>query len=121
MAKKKMKTFLAVFLGTPAAMKRWDKLPARVRREREKEGMKAWHAWVARNAGSLCEPGAPLGSTKRIDRKGISNTRNQLAAFNVVRAPNHRAAAQLFRNHPHFMIFPGDSVEVMECLEVPGM
>jgi hypothetical protein len=22
---------------------------------------------------------------------------------------------------PHFMIFPGDRVEVMECLAIPGM
>ena len=34
---------------------------------------------------------------------------------------SHEAAAELFANHPHFMIFPGQSVEVMECLPIPKM
>ena len=34
---------------------------------------------------------------------------------------SHEAAAQLFLNHPHFTIFPGESVELMECLPIPGM
>ena len=38
----------------------------------------------------------------------------------VVRAESQEAAARLFENHPHFSIFPGDAVEVMECLPVPN-
>ena len=30
------------------------------------------------------------------------------------------AAAKLFERHPHFTIFPGDSVEIMECVPLPG-
>jgi len=30
----------------------------------------------------------------------------------------HEAAAKLFQSHPHFTIFPGDAVEVMECLNL---
>ena len=37
----------------------------------------------------------------------------------VVRAETHEAAARMFENHPHFAIFPGDSVEIMECLPIP--
>ena len=33
-----------------------------------------------------------------------------------VKAKSQKDAAKLFRNHAHFMIFPGDRVEVMECL-----
>lgn len=33
----------------------------------------------------------------------------------------HEAAAKLFENRPHFTIFPGDRVEVMECLPMPKM
>jgi len=32
----------------------------------------------------------------------------------------HAAAARMFADHPHFAIFPGDSVEIMECLPIPG-
>jgi hypothetical protein len=37
-----------------------------------------------------------------------------------VRADSHEAAARIFEGHPHFMIFPGDGIEVMECLPIPG-
>jgi hypothetical protein len=118
---RRMKVFLAVYLGTKARMDRWEKLPARVRREREAAGMQAWGEWVARHKGSIVDMGAPLGTTKRIDRKGVRSTSNQLAVYSLVRAPSHAAAARLFRDHPHFAIFPGEAVEVMECLDIPGM
>ena len=43
-----------------------------------------------------------------------------MAAYTVVQAESHEAAAKLFLNHPHFTIFPGDGVEIMECLPIPG-
>jgi hypothetical protein len=61
-----------------------------------------------------------LGKTKQISGEGINDTRNDLAAYVIVRAESHQAAARLFENHPHFAIFPGDAVEVMECLPVPN-
>ncbi|MGZ3710974.1 MAG: hypothetical protein ACXVBE_04425, partial [Bdellovibrionota bacterium] len=60
------------------------------------------------------------GKTKRIDKKGISDFKNELTAYTVVEAESHEAAAKLFLNHPHFAIFPGDAVEIMECLPIPG-
>jgi hypothetical protein len=38
----------------------------------------------------------------------------------VVQAESHDAAARMFTNHPHFTIFPGEAVEIMECLPIPG-
>jgi len=26
----------------------------------------------------------------------------------------------MFVGHPHFTIFPGEAVEIMECLPIPG-
>jgi hypothetical protein len=31
-----------------------------------------------------------------------------------------RRAGEAFRDHPHFSIFPGESVEIMECVPIPG-
>ena len=42
-------------------------------------------------------------------------------AFMVVRADSHEAAAKLFEKHPHFTIFPGESVEVMPVLPIPDV
>lgn len=102
-------------------MKKWEKLPPKVRNAREAEGIQEWHSWVARNKQAIVYMGAPLGATKRIDRKGIVDTSNAMGAFTVVQAASHAAAAKLFKSHPHFMVFPGESVEVMECLSIPGM
>jgi hypothetical protein len=43
-----------------------------------------------------------------------------LSAYTVVRAESHEAAARMFEKHPHFTNFPGDSVEIMPVLPIPG-
>jgi hypothetical protein len=116
-----MKTFLAVFLGSVAAMDAWKALPEAERKAKEGAGVQAWHAWVQANQKSIVGMGGPLGKTKRVSRQGIADVRNEMGAFTVVQAETHEAAAALFENHPHFMLFPGDSVEVMEQLPIPGM
>jgi len=83
-------------------------------------GMAAWHKWMDDNAASVVFAGGPLGKTKRVGKDGITDIRNRMAGFIVVQAEDHEAAAKMFEGHPHFTIFPGDSVEVMPCLPVPG-
>jgi hypothetical protein len=39
----------------------------------------------------------------------------------IVKAESHEVAAKMFQEHPHFTIFPGDGVEIMECMPIPGM
>lgn len=114
-----MKQFLAVYLGTPASMARWNALSEDQRREREAAGMKAWGEWVEAHRQSIVEIGSPLGKTKRISAQGIVDTRNELTAYTVVQAESSDAAAKLFEGHPHFTIFPGDAIEVVECLPLP--
>lgn len=116
-----MKTFLAVFTGSPEAMEAWKAMDPAQREAKEKAGMEAWNAWGEKHQASIVDHGAPLGRTKRISVAGIADTRNNLAAYTLVRADSHAEAANLFEQHPHFTIFPGDAVEVMECLPIPGM
>jgi leucyl aminopeptidase (aminopeptidase T) len=115
-----MKNYLAIFTGTPEGMEQWKALDADTRARREREGMAAWQAWMERNAKVVVTDGSPLGKTKRVTDAGIADIRNQMAAWTVVRAESHEAAAKLFEGHPHFTIFPGDGIEVMECLPIPG-
>ncbi len=117
-----MKTFLAVYLGSASSPQRsnWDKLDETTRKAREGSGMKAWGDWMVTHKDSIVTQGGPLGKTKRASSKGIEDTKNNLSGFVIVKAESHEAAARLFANHPHFMIFPGDSVEIMECLPIPG-
>lgn len=115
-------TFLAVFVGsqTSPRMTAWKALPEGERRSREQEGMAAWKAWAAKHEASIASMGGPLGKTKRISAAGITDTSNEMGAFAVVRAESHDAAAKLFEGHPHFTIFPGEAVEVMPILPIPG-
>ena len=115
-------TFLAVFLGskTSAKMTAWLALPEAERRAKEQQGIAAWKAWVEKHKAALVELGGPLGKTKRVDSSGIADISNELGAFTVVRAASHEAAAKLFENHPHFAIFPGERIEIMPVLPIPG-
>ena len=116
-----MKKFLAVYTGTDKAAKRagWDRLDAATRRAREAEGMKAWVDWGAKHAGAIVDQGAPLGKTKRAGPDGIADIQNAMTGYVIVEAETHEAAAAMFRDHPHFAIFPGDGVEIMEILPRP--
>ena len=58
---------------------------------------------------------------KKVSQRGIEDTSNEMGAYMVVRADSHEAAAKLFERHPHFTIFPGESVEIMPVLPIPGV
>jgi hypothetical protein len=115
-------TYLAVFLGSKTSPRRvaWDALPEDERRAQEREGIAAWKAWVEKHQSSIVGMGGPLGKTKKISPRGIEDISNQMGAFTIVRADSHESAARLFEKHPHFTIFPGDSVEIMPVLPIPA-
>ncbi len=115
-----MKKYCAMYLGTTAGMEKWNQLDEATRKQREQQGMKAWNDWGAKHKAAILDMGSPLGKTKRADRSGISDTRNDMAAYTIVQAESHEAAAKIFENHPHFTIFPGEAIEIMECLPIPG-
>ena len=102
-------------------MDAWRAMPEAERKKREQTGIEAWHKWATDHKNSIAEMGSQLGKTKRVGKNGISDTRNEMGAWSVVRANSHEEAAKLFLNLPHFMIFPGEQVEVMECLPIPEM
>jgi hypothetical protein len=115
-------TFLAVFLGSKTSAKwaAWNALPEAERRTREQQGIAAWKAWVEQHQAAIVAMGGPLGKTKKVDESGIADISNEMGAFTVVRAGSPEAAAKLFDNHPHFAIFPGERVEIMPILPIPG-
>ena len=73
------------------------------------------------NSAHIVDAGGPLGKTKRISASGVEDARNALTGYVIIEADSHDAAAQMFKDHPHFMIFPGEAVEVMECPPIPGI
>jgi hypothetical protein len=116
-----MKKFLAIYIGTEAGLERanWKNLDDRERKAREKKAMDAWVRWGTTHSAAIVDRGTPLGKTKRASPDGISDIKNSMVGYVIIEAESHEAAAKLFENHAHFTIFPGDSVEIMECLPMP--
>jgi hypothetical protein len=110
-----MKTFLALYMGSDAPMD-----PSTISDETKDKGMAAWGQWMADHAAAVVDHGGPVGKTKKAAADGVSDIRNRVAGYIVVQAQSHEAAAAMFENHPHFAIFPGESVEIMERLPIPG-
>ena len=42
--------------------------------------------WAKENEASIIDLGSPLGKTKRIDATGISDTKNEITAYTIVKA-----------------------------------
>ena len=118
-----MKKFLGVYLGAmhDENFKKWMAMPEAERKQKEGEGMAAWGKWMQDHAHAVLDAGGPLGKTKKADKSGVSDTRNAMSGYVVVQAGSHEEAAKMFENHPHFTIFPGESVEIVEILPMPGM
>ena len=116
-----MQKFVALYTGSASAFERakWNEMDAQTRKQREDAGMKAWHEWGVKHARSIVDQGSPLGRTKRVGKDGITDITNPIAGYVIVQAESHEAAAKLFEGHPHFAIFPGDSVEIMPCTPIP--
>lgn len=116
-----MKQYFAIFLGSAESFEKYKAIEEKMRKENDTKGMQAWMKWATDHKGDIVQMGSPLGKTMKIDKSGISDTRNELGAWCVVQAASQEEAAKMFENHPHFTIFPGDRVEVMEMLPIPGM
>jgi ABC-type sugar transport system ATPase subunit len=117
-----MKNYLAVFVGSSTSPKvvEFMAMEESKRKKVEASGIKAWGDWMTAHSGDIVATGGPLGKTKRTTAQGVADVKNNLSGFVVVKAASHEAAAKMFENHPQFTIFPGDGVEVMEVLPIPG-
>ena len=117
-----MNNYLAVFVGSRnnPRMAAWMAMSDAERKAKEQEGMAAWGALMEKHKDAVIGEGGPLGKTKRVSGSGIADVSNEMGGFTVVRAESHEAAAKMFEKHPHFTIFPGEAVEVMPVMPIPG-
>ena len=116
------KSFLAIFLGskTSPRMLAWNALPEAELAKKHTEAVAAWKAWADQHAAAIVVMGGPLGKTKRASPEGVADIANEMQAYTVVQAESHAAAAKMFEGHPHFAVFPGDAIEIMEVLPIPA-
>ncbi|PQZ30959.1 hypothetical protein CQZ93_13280 [Ochrobactrum vermis] len=79
-------------------------------------GVSQWAAWEERNASVIIDRGGMVGKTTRVTKDGVAEAANPFCGYLVVEAETADAAAQLFRDHPHLTVFPGDGVDIMPFL-----
>jgi len=115
-----MKKYMAIYIGTADLMRKWTTLNVQEQKDTMQKGLDEWLKWSEALNAVIIDNGHPLENTKKIDNKGISESQNSICGYTIVEAESHEKAAELFLNHPHFTIFQGDSVEVMECMPIPS-
>ncbi len=114
-----MPRFLAVYTMKPENVARFRALSKAEQNAIDDAGLKQWVDWEKANAASFADTGGMVGKTVRVTKDGISDAQNVFCGYVVVRAESIDAAARLFENHPHFTIFPGDSVDIMPFVTGP--
>ena len=89
----------------------WMQLPEEERKAQELEMQSEWNAWMEKHKDAITET-AGVGKPKRITASGVEDSRNDIMMYSFVEADSLEAAAEMFKDHPHFGI-PGSWIEVM--------
>jgi hypothetical protein len=114
-----MKRFLVTYLAPASVIAEWKKsIPTR-ERLRKKRCRLNGRKWINDHANMFADVGAGVGKTKLVTVQGISDTKNDIMLYSVVKADSHEAAAKSFEGHPHLQI-PQSSIEIMEIHALPG-
>lgn len=108
-----MPKFLAVYTMKPEDLARFRSLSKVEQDAIDAAGVPRWVAWEERNAAAIVNRGGMVGKTTRVTRDGISPATNAICGYLIVEAETAGAAAELFRDHPHITVFPGDGVDIM--------
>ena len=114
-----MPRFLAVYTMKPEDLARFRARPEAEQKAVDDVGVKQWSDWEKANAASFPDKGGMVGKARRVNKDGISDAQNAFCGYVVVEAENIDAAARLFKDHPHFTIFPGDGVDIMPFMTGP--
>ncbi|MDB4992050.1 MAG: hypothetical protein JWL75_295 [Parcubacteria group bacterium] len=97
----------------------WMAKPEEERKGAEDKMKTEWDAWLAEHKDSVLNT-ISLGKTKRVTAEGVNEINNGMMLSSYVQAESAEAAAEMFKNHPHFGI-PGAFIEVMEAKQMDQM
>ena len=103
--------FLVLYQMPHAGLDDWMKMPEAERKAEEKQMETEWNEWTVKHSDLLKET-AGVGKPKRITKGGAEDSRNDIMMYSFVEADSLEAAAEAFKDHPHFGI-PGSWIEVM--------
>jgi len=93
---------------------------ARSTPEQMKAGMGAWRAWHEKCAGAVVDLGAPLDKSTTVAAGPGAPSKTSITGYTLLQAGSLEEAVSLMKDHPHFHM-PGASVQILECIQMPGM
>ena len=88
--------------------------------EQLQAGMAMWTAWMTKCGSAIVDMGAPLNKPTVIPEASSAPTKPSATGYTILQAASMDAAVELMKDHPHFHM-PGASVEILECVPIPGM
>jgi len=94
-----------------AGLDQWMQMPEEERKAGETQMQSEWNAWMEAHKDAILES-AGVGKPKRITKDGVEDSRNDIMMYSFIEADSLEAAADMFKDHPHFSI-PGGWIEVM--------
>jgi hypothetical protein len=83
-------------------------------------GMAAWRAWQEKCGSALIDLGAPLDKSTTVAGGSVSPGKTAITGYTFLQAGSLDEAVNLIQGHPHFRA-PGASVQILECVSMPGM
>jgi hypothetical protein len=112
-----MKKFIVLYQSPTSA----EEQMAKSSPEQAKAGMDMWMAWSKKAGAAIVDLGLPLGNGAQVDKSGAaSKGKTQVAGYSILQAASIKDVAKILEGHPHFMM-PGNTIEVLEALPMPGM
>ncbi len=111
-----MKYFTVLYTAPVATIDEWMKMPEAARKEEEAKMKQQWDAWLAAHKDAVLNTIA-LGANKHVTKEGVADMRNDLMLSSYVQAESADAAAEIFKDHPHFGI-PGAAIDIMEARQL---
>ncbi len=116
-----MPHFLAVYTMTREDLARFRAMPKSEQDAVDAKGLPLWQEWEKKNAAFLPNLGGMVGKTTRATKDGVVEGGNDFCGYVIVEAESAQAAAELFVDHPHITVFPGDGVDIMPFLTGPDL
>jgi len=91
--------------------------------EQMQAGMAVWRAWHEKCGKAIVDLGAPLDRPTTVaaaDGPGTAG-KSSISGYSMLQAGSMEEAVRLIQGHPHFHTPGGASVEILECVAMPGM
>lgn len=88
--------------------------------EEAKAGMDAWMSWATEAADALVDLGMPLWARRHVTVDGESDSSSQVGGYSILEGDDAQAITTLLAKHPHLQM-PGNSIDILEVLPMPGM